>query len=293
MISRDLGGLRFSLVGPGRVGASLARWATAAGAGAVSVAGRTPATTAALAASLGAAPVLVEELASGGQDFLLLAVPDGALATLAATLARQPQAAVAWHTAGACDASALAPLRKAGSAVGSLHPLRAFPAAQAEPAAGTFYALDGDAPAIALARRLVAAWGGVAGEVPAEARQLYHLGAWLSAGGVATLVAAAASLAAELGLHDSVGAAYRHLAVGALQALGDGAERAARITGPVARGDRELLARQLAELERVAPETVPLVRELALETLRQIARTRPLDQRQLSLRTALADGLIP
>ena len=83
-MSSPLAGLRFSLAGPGKVGSSLARWATAAGAELVAVAGR------------GA----LESLETEGQDLLLLALPEAALPAAAAALARRPQAAVASSYAG-------------------------------------------------------------------------------------------------------------------------------------------------------------------------------------------------
>lgn len=140
-----LAGLRFSLAGPGKVGTSLARWAVAAGAEQVSTAGRGR----------------LETLETQGQDLLLLALPDAALPEAAATLARRPQAAVALHTSGSLDASVLAPLREAGSAVGSLHPLKAFPEPLPDPAEarGVFFAVDGDPAARDLAWRLATAWG--------------------------------------------------------------------------------------------------------------------------------------
>ncbi len=294
MNSPALGGLRFSVVGPGRVGASLALWAAACGARLAQVAGRDPAARARdLAARLGGAVVELDALETGAEDFLVIAVPDPALDGVTARLARRPQARVAWHTSGARDASALDALRDGGSAVGSLHPLRAFPALQDRPAPGTFYALDGDPAAIALARRVVAAWRGTCAEVPAESRRLYHLAAWLSAGGVVTLLAAAGSIARRLGLPDSAALGYRHLAQGAIEALGAEPDATGRITGPVARGENALVLRQVEELGRVAPETLPLVRELALETLRQIELARPLDERQDALREALGGRLIP
>src|SRR5262249_42006700 len=96
-----LSGLRFSLVGPGKVGASLGRWALAGGARVAAVAGRTPGPP----RSSEPAPDLpsvvpLAGLATAGQDLLLLAVPDGALPGVAAELARRPQARVVLHTSG-------------------------------------------------------------------------------------------------------------------------------------------------------------------------------------------------
>lgn len=280
-------------MGAGRVGASLATWATAAGARLTRVAGREAAGTAsALARRLEGEVVALDALETGDDDFLLVAVPDPALDEVALRLSRRPQARVVWHTSGARDGSALAALRPGGSEVGSLHPLHAFPALQPLPEPATFFALDGDPGALALARRIVAAWDGTCAEVPADCRRLYHLGAWLSAGGVATLAAAAGGLARRLGLPDAVAAGYRHLALGAIAAL-DTVDPAARITGPVARGDAALVLRQIEELENEAPELVALVREVALQTLREIDRSRGLDERQNTLREALGGRLIP
>lgn len=289
MSSNLLAGLTFCLVGAGRVGSSLARWAAAAGARAVAVAVRRPgAPGEGLARDLGAAAVAPEELTSAGSDLLLVAVSDPALDAVAGDLARRPQARVALHTSGSRGASALAPLAAAGVAVGSLHPLKAFPRElpDVRSGRGVTFAVDGDALARRLARRLTAAWGGEAVEVAEAQRDLYHFGATLAAGGVVTLVAAAGELAARLGLPPAVAAGYRALARGALAEAGD--EPAAGITGPVARGDRETVLRQLAALGETAPELVPLATEVARCGLRLAGAGEAYREARLELARALA-----
>lgn len=267
-----LQGLRFSLAGPGRVGASLARWAVAAGATLVSVAGRRGGRP---AWEDGPPRTALGNLETAGQDLLLIAVSDGSLSSVAARLARRPQARVALHTSGSQDASALAPLARAGVAVGSLHPLKAFPRPLPDPAEGrgVFFAVDGAPEARELARRLAAAWGAVSAEVPPEARTLYHFAATLAAGGVTTLLAAAAEIADKLGLPPEVAQGYVELARGAVAAAGEAlaASRplSSAITGPAARGDRATLARHLEALRHVSPDKLPLALFAALETLRQ------------------------
>ena len=276
-------------MGPGRAGSSVARWLLAAGARLVAVGEREGGRLPRWAAAAGADGVPAPELSSAGQDLLLLAVPDAALPALAARLAGRPQAAVALHLSGALGAEALAPLRAAGTAVGALHPLRAFPRPLPAPAVGrrTFFALDGDAAALALGARLAAALGAESAPVAAPLRPLYHLAATLSAGGVVTLVAAAAALHEDLGLPPSAAAGLLELARGSLAAAAP--ERpAAAVTGPVARGERRYLE-QLATLRELAPALHPLAVLLALETLRQLARRGPLDDAQHALRKGLAD----
>lgn len=289
---RPLAGLTFALAGSGRVGSSLARWAAAAGARATAVAvrdrepGRSPRPGEAappgsareLATALGAEAVPYRRFTSAGSDLLLVAVSDPALDEVAAALARRPQAAVALHTAGGRGAEALAPLAAGGSAAGTLHPLRAFPRPLPDPAAarGVVFAIGGDPPAEATARRLVAAWHGRPVAVPDSRRGLYHLAATLAAGGVTTAVAAAAALAARAGLPPEIAAGYLELARGALSEV-DPARPEAAITGPVARGDAAAAARQLELLAAADPELLPLVIALGRETVRRL-RAAPGDR---------------
>ena len=277
-----LAGLRFSVAGPGKAGSSLARWAMAAGAELVAVAGRRVGEP----AWPGGPPrVALEDLETAGQDLLLIAVGDGAVAEVAARLASRPQARVVLHTSGSLDASALAPLRAAGSApgssIGSLHPLKALPRPLPDPAEGrgVFFAVDGDPEARELACRLAGAWGGMAAEVPAAARPLYHFAATLAAGGVVTLLAAAAEIAGGIGLPEQVTRGYLELARGALaaatRALDEGQPLAAAITGPVTRDDRETLRKHLAALGSLTTGKLPLAIFLLGEILHQTGRDEP------------------
>jgi len=277
-MNAPLADLTFSLVGPGRVGRSLAAWAEARGARCLAMAGRNEA----------------RGLATAGQGLLLLAVPDAALAAVAAVLAARPQAAVALHTAGSLDAEVLAPLRAGGTAVGSFHPLKAFPTALTTlaQARGVFFAVDGDRQARTLAFRLAVAWNATAAEVPAAARTLYHFAATLAAGGVVTLLAAAEEIAGRLALPRSVVRGYLKLCRGAVAAAA-AAQDAGRpvadaLTGPAARGDRATMEHQLAALTGLEPEKVGLVVALARETLLQKERAGGLSAEQRELLAWLA-----
>lgn len=272
-LEQTLQGLTFSVAGPGRVGGSLAAWLETAGARRVAAAGRAD----------------LPELSSAGQDLLLIAVPDPALPEVAALLARRLQAAVALHTSGSLDASVLSPVRERGVAVGSLHPLKAFPRPLPDPAEarGVFFAVDGDPAARALAHRLAAAWGGISAEVPPGSRALYHFAATLAAGGVVTLLALAEDLANRLGLPEAAVRGYLELCRGAVAQAIETGDPAAVLTGPAARGDRATVTGQLDALGRIAPDKLPLVLNLARETLRQKERIGELSPEQRELLATL------
>ena len=285
-----LAGLRFLLVGPGRVGESLAAWALARGASCVAVAGRAGSQGARdAAARLGAPLESASDYGGASADLALIAVPDAAISDVARRLAGRFHG-VALHVAGPLGASALAPLAAAGCPVGSFHPLRPFPAVERDPEAarGTFFALDGDAQARALGRRLAEAFGGEAAIVPEELRVLYHLAATLAAGGVATVFASAASLAQRAGVPEGARRGYARLALAALEAAAAAADPADAITGPAARGDLETVERQLEALADAAPELKGLVVALARAALERRAETRPLSPAQKALAERLA-----
>lgn len=267
--------LSFSLVGPGRVGSSLAHWACSAGARLDRVAGRDRGRAEALARALGGSAVDLAALDSSADDLLLIAVADPALAGVAAELARRPQATVVLHTSGAASAEVLAPLRGGGSAVGSLHPLKSFPRPlpDAAEARGVVFGLDGDPAALRLAAGLAADWGGRTVVVPPEGRLLYHLAATLAAGGVVALLAAADRIARRGGLPEGVLDGYLELARGSLARAATTRPVAAAITGPVARGERETVAAELAAVASQAPELEALVLAVARATLLLLAET--------------------
>jgi predicted short-subunit dehydrogenase-like oxidoreductase (DUF2520 family) len=277
----------FSLVGPGKVGASLASWAVARGAEAIALGVREEReATRDLAGRLDCVMVPAERLKTEGQDLLLICVPDPALEEVARTLGRRRQAAVALHTSGSRDASVLEPVSQGGTAVGSLHPLKAFPhpLADLSAAAQVLFGIDGDEPALRMARRLAAAWDARTVEIPMQSRLLYHFAATLAAGGVVTLLSVAAEIADRAGLPREVLSGYFELARGAL-AQGEAQEDPAEaITGPVARGDRKTVLAEMEEIAHIAPEMLPTILVLARESLRQ--------RRRIGAATAETDPLV-
>lgn len=263
-----LAGLRLSLVGPGRVGSSLAHWAVARGAKLHRVAGRTEISASPLADQLNAEPVAVSKMTSADTDVLLVSVDDAALQQVSTLLSQRQQAPVVLHTSGRNTAKVLAELQTNRSSIGSIHPLKAFPRVVSDPraAAGVVFGYDGDPPAQEAIRRLVHAWSGIPIEIPAQSRNLYHLAATISAGGVVSLVASACELAGSVGLDPVVGDGLLKLAEEALAEASRTASIADAITGPVARGDLQGFAEQVAELRSVDPELALLVEQLAART---------------------------
>jgi predicted short-subunit dehydrogenase-like oxidoreductase (DUF2520 family) len=211
----------------------------------------------ALTAALRAAGHAVEGPLGRGADpradVVLLCVPDAEIAAAAAAVAPGP---LVGHCSGA---TGLAPL--AGHEGFALHPLMTVPAG-APPAvfAGAGCAVDGATPrALAAAEGLAERLGMRPARVAEEDRAAYHAAASIASNFLVTLEAAAERLAATAGIERAVLAPLVRAAVENWAELGG----EAALTGPIARGDEETVARQRAAVEERAPDLLELFDALA------------------------------
>jgi predicted short-subunit dehydrogenase-like oxidoreductase (DUF2520 family) len=286
---------RLTLVGAGRLGRTLARlWAEHGVFAIGDVVTRSPASAAAAVRFIGQGrPVAGGDVTLG--DVVLLALPDdriGAAAAALATHARLLPDAIAFHCSGALDAGLLAPLRAAGAAVASVHPLHSFadPAASLASFAGTFCAIEGDAPAVARLEPAFAAIGGRPVRIAAAAKLLYHAGGVFAANYVIALLASATRLVEAAGVPAAEARALlAPLLRGAVEnGLALGPEAA--LTGPIARGDSALVERQARAVAQHAADLGALYRALGQATLALARERGELDPAQLA---ALAAALDP
>jgi predicted short-subunit dehydrogenase-like oxidoreductase (DUF2520 family) len=205
------------------------------------------------------APLARGEAIAPGTDVVILAVPDAALAALAAELAPGP---LVGHCSGALSLDVLAPHAERFS----LHPLMSL-TAESGPAAlrGAGAAIAGSSPrALAIAGDLAARAGLEPFTLADEDRALYHAAASIAS----NFLVALESIADRL--FGSVGVEHRHTAALARASLENwatlGGERA--LTGPIARGDRATVARQRQALAARAPDVLCLFDALADATAR-------------------------
>ena len=253
------------VVGPGRAGRALARSWRRAGGRLVGLVGRTAQAASGAAREL-ATDALDLSTAPPRVELLAVAVPDDLVASVAAGAAERVRARLAFHLSGALPAAALAPFAARGSALASLHPLRAFTGAPEDDWTGAFVAVEGDEPAIAEAEAIARALGATPYRIAPGSKSLYHAAAALAAGGTMALLSVAVRAAAAAGLPEAQArAALADLAAGAAAAT---ARRPAGevLTGPVARRDAATVRAHAAALA-ARPEALELYRRLAREIL--------------------------
>ena len=182
-----------------------------------------------------------EELtgAAAGVDLLVIATPDGSIASVAVAVAPEPETVV-MHLAGSLGLDVLAPHHRRAA----LHPLVALPAPEVggrRLLAGATFAVAGDHVAGELARAL----GGKAVAVADDDRAAYHAAACIASNHLVALLGQVERVGSAAGVPLD---AYLELARATLENVAE-LGPAAAVTGPAARGDEETLARHRAALD--------------------------------------------
>lgn len=266
-----------SIVGAGTVGTTLGLALRAKGYPVASVISRTgpPAVSLARALKCPRASTSVADL-SPETEVLLLAVPDAAVALVAKQAAGLKQLKFrklfAVHCSGVHSAAILAPLRKKGAAVASLHPIQTFPAHLTAGALrgrlkGIYYGIDGEALALRKAENLAADLGGHTVEVPAELRAVYHATCVFSSSYLMVLLNAISELARTLPLKASWTEVFGPLMTASMEhTIRQGASRS--LTGPIVRGDDPTIDAHLKALAEHAPQFLPLYTVAGIEVAR-------------------------
>ncbi len=193
---------------------------------------------------------------------MLLCVPDGRIAEAAAAV---PPGPLLGHCSGATGLEVL------GVREGfSLHPLMSVPhGSPPDVLRGAGAAIDATSPhALATAERLARALELHAVRVAPEDRVAYHAAAAMAANFLVALEAAAERLAATAGVTRA------QLAPLVLATARQWAELGPHdaLTGPIARGDEEVVARHRAVVAERAPDLLALWEALAAQT-RAVAGT--------------------
>jgi predicted short-subunit dehydrogenase-like oxidoreductase (DUF2520 family) len=198
-------------------------------------------------------------------SFLLISTPDDALESVASQLAailKSPKSKtrkhprIAMHTSGAISSDVLKPMRAAGFAVASLHPLVSIADAKSKQAAfrNAYFCVEGDGQATRLARTIVQKLGGHSFRVEAKYKALYHAAAVMTSGHVTALFDLAIEMLKRCGLSER---RARQVLLPLLESTATNLvsrSAAQALTGPFARGDVKTAEMHLAALKLAGPE---------------------------------------
>jgi predicted short-subunit dehydrogenase-like oxidoreductase (DUF2520 family) len=270
---------RVAIIGPGRLGSSLAMALSRAGyeVSELVCRGVSPGSMVRRLAGKLEARLSRPRAARLDAEVVWFCVPDREIAAAARTLARRAQWAgkVAFHSSGALTSSELDVLRRQGARVASVHPLMSFVPSVVPTLKGVPFALEGDARALRVAAAIVRSLGGTAFRIPAKNKVAYHAwGAFASPLLIALLVTAEqVAAAAGLGPGDA-----RRKMLPILQQTLENYRRwgaAGALSGPLVRGDVETLVKHLKIFS-----PLPEAKEVYLALSRAALRYLPVGQRR-------------
>jgi predicted short-subunit dehydrogenase-like oxidoreductase (DUF2520 family) len=254
-----------ALVGTGRLAASLAR---TLGDRIAIVAGRDAARVTEVAAIVGAATSSVDELAAAHFDILWLATSDAALSEVASSIAGMR---ASWrglhvvHSSGALGVEPLEPFARRDATVLALHPNASLRGDLPVPTTTIWGVTPPDA--VDDARRVLGRDEANIVGIDESLRPLYHAAASAAANFTVTLFAMAGQLYERVGIDPATAAALvaAFMQTSVERSLDDGPQ--STITGPVVRGDEQVVVAQRAAVGASAPEVAP-----AFDALVQLTR---------------------
>jgi predicted short-subunit dehydrogenase-like oxidoreductase (DUF2520 family) len=261
-----------NIVGAGKVGRVLGRLFAASGALAVQdILTRSAAGAAEAATFIGAGRPVTALAQMRAADIWMLAVSDDQIAPVCAQLAAaHPLAgALVFHCSGARSSADLDAAAAAGAVTASVHPVRSFadPGEVARRFAGTWCGIEGDARALARLAPALDAIGAQVVPIDAAAKTVYHAASVFASNYLVTVLDAALRAYQAAGIPEATARALAAplatetlanvLRLGPAQAL----------TGPVARGDMDTVARQQRALDGWDSATGELYRALTAATV--------------------------
>ncbi len=257
--------LQVGIVGAGRVGTALAAALARAGHRVVAASAVSQESRRRVTRRLPGTAIRRPEEVVAEADLVLLTVPDdvlpGLVAGLASTGARLEGRLLA-HASGLHGLAVLEPATRRGALPMALHPVMTFTGRpdDIDRLAGISFGVTAPEQLRPVAEALVVEMGGEPVFIDEERRDLYHAALASAANHLVTLVVQAGDLLRDAGVPDParmLGPLLSAALDNALR-LGD-----AGLTGPVARGDADTVARHIEALRAAAPEALPAYLALA------------------------------
>lgn len=198
-------------------------------------------------------------------------VPDREIGNAAVSVARTTdwKGKIAFHSSGALPSDELQALRSRGAAVASAHPLMTFVSGSIPSLQGVPFALEGDAKALRAARLVVRDLGAEPFSIAKNNKSVYHAWGGFASPLLVALLVTGENVARAAGIH-SADARKKMLPI-LRQTLANYAKSgpAASFTGPIVRGDAEVVRKHLHNLKKI-PEAKDVYLALARAGLRYL-----------------------
>ena len=264
---------KFSIVGCGRVGVTLARILKEKGYPLLGVSSKTRESVDNAANLLGAD---LASLAPGDvtreADLVFITTPDDVIEPVCREIADDQgfkEGSIVLHCSGSQPSTILSAAGRCKAVIGSIHPLQSIAAItlDSNPFDGIIAAVEGEPRAVEIGKQISGDIGSTCIEIKTQAKSLYHASAVVASNYLVTLIDAACKLMACSGVDPKSG--YQVLKP-LLKGSFDNIDRMGipdALTGPIARGDHNVVKTHLEEIEAQAPELLAFYKTLGDYTI--------------------------
>jgi predicted short-subunit dehydrogenase-like oxidoreductase (DUF2520 family) len=299
-----LNSLTIAIIGPGRVGLTIAALANRRGLNVVAIGGRNQ-------EQCEKASSFVDQVGDGNDhcqtlatdaasacakaQLVFLTVPDAAIQPLCDELVENKafsHGTLVAHVSGALPSSILSSAKvRCFCKIASAHPLQTFTKAESAlvDLPGTHWFLEGDNEALEVLSQFVEILGGKVSIITTQQKALYHAASVMASNYITTLIDAAASIMEEVDIPRSTSLkALEPLIRSAVKnTLAIGPEKA--LTGPISRGDALTLRTHLLALEAADKNLTDVYQALGQHTVNLALRKGSINIEQAQiLRDTLA-----
>lgn len=263
-----------AIIGPGKVGTSIAILAKQNGYRISAISGRDEKKAQKSAKLIGGdVKVCSATDAAAAAQLVLLTVSDGAIESVCQDLAKSGSFSAGQtvaHVSGALSSEALASARDiCGAKIGSFHPLQMFPNVDAalDVIPGSHWFCEGDPHALMILKQLVLNIGGMVHIISVENKALYHCASVVACNYLNALMDVALAIAEKSGLDRKTAWEVLVPLVDGTIANIDKLGTVDALTGPIERGDIQTVQKHLVALSAFSPEIEEIYKVLGKWTI--------------------------
>jgi predicted short-subunit dehydrogenase-like oxidoreductase (DUF2520 family) len=221
---------------------------------------------------------------SSETNLIILSVPDHAIKIVAKNLSNikklKLKNTVAFHTSGPLTSKLLLPLKQKGVKTFSLHPFQTFASISSvlNKMKGVYYGIEGTKNNLKIAKIIVEDLEGKYIEIPEILKPIYHIAGVFASNYLVTLIQNIHFIFNKIKIEpDKFYEILRPIMNQTFQNLNDMSPFDA-LTGPIVRGDNEIVELHLKSLSKEMPELIRFYISMGLETLEAARSSKRISQ---------------
>ncbi len=286
----------FSIIGLGKVGTAIGHLLDKAGHKIVAISDKSTKSLNNALHYTGGKKYVLPSKAIANADCILITTPDDFIGPVCEDIARSQAIAgkFVFHMSGAGSLNLLAPAKKAGAFIASIHPVQSFSSIDnaIKNIPGSIFGITAEKKAEKHAKEIVVDLGGIPFFISSAQKPLYHAAACLASNYLVSLLYAVESIYQLIGINRiNARRAYLPLVYGTLRNIEKSGTIQA-LTGPIARGDSGTVQKHIDALRETFPKFLPLYSILGLITNDIAQKKGTLNSRQAKIISKILKGAI-